>query len=321
MNEVMSRTFSLSSSVGAVAILTGCMTGSQANLPPPLANSIAQSRVTSGATLRKDDLLYVADSAASAVYVYRWRTGALKQTLIGFNGVNGVCADRSGNVWIANAGASEMQEYAHGGTQPIASLSDPAEFPFSCSIDPARGDLAVTNLNASYHGGNVGIYTKASGAPRFYTDPKFYSYFSCAYDDKGNLFVDGADKRKHVEFAELARGGQTLTDIKLRKLPAKILIAGGLQWDGKYIALGSQLSPVAIYQIRVAGSTGTVVGTTPLDEVQIVIGFWKQGSKVVAPDALAGEINFYDYPSGGDPIKVIGHSGEPVAAVVSKGMK
>ncbi len=107
----------------------------------------------------------------------------------------------------------------------------------------------------------------------------------------------------------------------MRKLPAKILIAGGVQWDGKYIALGSQLSPAAIYQIRVSGSTGTVVGTTPLDEVQVVIGFWKQGSKVVAPDALAGEINFYDYPSGGDPTKVVGHSGEPVGAVVSKGAR
>jgi hypothetical protein len=321
-NIVMSPTLRiLSASFGTVAILTGCISGSQASLPQPPTNIIAQSRAARSSTLTKDDLLYVADSAANAVYVYRWRTGALKQTLTDFSGVNGVCADQAGNVWIADAGAFELQEYAHGGTQPIASLSDPGEYPFSCAIDPSSGDLAVTNLNASYHGGNVGIYKKAGGTPRFYTDPAFHSYFSCAYDDKGDLFVDGADKRKHVEFAELVHGGKSLTAIKLRKLPAKILIAGGVQWDGKYIAIGSQLSPAAIYQIRVTGSTGTVVGTTPLDEVQIVIGFWKQGSKVVAPDALAGEINFYDYPSGGDPTKVISHSGEPVAAVVSKGVR
>jgi hypothetical protein len=318
----MKSTFvSLSAGLGAAAaILTGC-TSSQAGLPHPFTGAIAQSRATKDGTLTKEDLLYVADSAANAVYVYRWRTGVLKQTLTGFDGVNGVCADRAANVWVANTGAFELEEYAHGGTQSIATLSDPGEYPFSCSIDPTSGDLAVTNLNASYNGGNVGIYAKASGTPRFYMDSAFSAYFSCAYDDKGNLFVDGTDKRKHVEFAELVHGSTTLTTIKLRKLPAKILIAGGVQWDGKYVALQSQLSPAAIYQIQVVGATGTVVGATPLSQVQIAVSFWKQGPKVVVPDALAGEINFYNYPAGGDPTKVISHSGEPVGAVVSKGRR
>jgi hypothetical protein len=304
-----------------LATLTACGTGSQASLPQSSTAALIPSRVAGDTKFTSDDLLYVADAATNDVYVYRWPTGVLKQTLTGFNGANGLCTDRAGDVWVANTGSSELQKYAHGGTQPIATLADPGEYPYSCSVDPTTGNLAVTNLDVHDKNGKVGIYAKAAGSPKFYTDSAFYHYFSCAYDDKGNLFVDGAAKNKDAEFGELAAGRRIFTTIKLLKLPAKILIAGGVQWDGKYVALGSQLSPVAIYQVQVSGSTGTVVGTTTLDEVQVVIGYWKQGTKVVAPDALAGEINFYNYPAGGDPTKVISHSGEPVSAVVSQGAK
>jgi hypothetical protein len=302
-----------------LVVLAGCRSAMQPNPSGLPAAARGLSWVSPDANLSKEDLFYVSDSGADAVYVYRWRTGELKGALTGFNGVNGLCVDRAGDIWVTNAGASELEEYAHGGTQPIATLTDPDEYPFTCSVDPRSGNLAVTNVSVSGPSGNVGVYADASGTPVPYTDSKFSSYFSCAYDDKGNLFVDGIDKRKHVEFAELARGSKTMTNITLRHVPSKIYIAGGLQWDGKYIALGSQLSPAAIYQVQVSGTNGTVVGTTLLNQSQIVIGFWKQGSRVIAPDALAGAIRFYDYPAGGDPTKVLSHSGEPVGAVVSKG--
>jgi hypothetical protein len=318
----MNRTLlSFTSSLGMLAILTACSTAPQASLPQASTAALVPSRVAGDTKFTRDDLLYVSDAATNDVYVYRWPTGVLKQTLTGFNSLNGLCADRAGDIWIANTGSSELQEYAHGGTQPIATLADSGEYPFSCSVDPTTGDLAVTNLDVSDNNGNVGIYANATGSPKFYTDHAFYHYFSCAYDDKGNLFVNGAAQNNHAEFGELPHGSGTFTTLKLLKLPAKILIPGGIQWDGRYVAIGSQLSPVAIYQVQVSGSTGTVVGATLLDDVQVVIGFWKQGGKVVAPDALAGEINFYDYPTGGDPIKVISHSGEPVGAVVSQGAK
>lgn len=307
-----------------IAVLIGCGSGMKANVSslPGMAThpDRGPSWIAPDAKVSKEDLLYVSDSGADAVYVYRWRTGQLKGILTGFNGVNGLCVNQSGDVWITNAGASEIEEYAHGGTQPVAILSDPGEYPFACSVDPRSGNLAVTNLSVSNGGGNIGVYPDAKGKPEAYSDSAFYHYFSCGYDNQGNLFIDGVDRRKHVEFAELPLGSQVFTNIKLLHLPSKIYIAGGVQWDGKYIAIGSQLSPSAIYQVKVSGSRGTVVGSTLLNQSQVVTGFWKQGPKVIAPDALAGAIRFYNYPAGGDPTKVLSHKGEPVGAVVSTGV-
>ena len=48
----------------------------------------------------------------------------------------------------ANDGASQMVEYAHGGTSSIATLGDPSEYPEGCAVDPATGNLAVANFSA-----------------------------------------------------------------------------------------------------------------------------------------------------------------------------
>jgi DNA-binding beta-propeller fold protein YncE len=83
----------------------------------------------------------------------------------------GECVDKTGDVFVAefggNAGTAAILEYAHGGTSPIATLSDPGYHPESCSIDPTTGNLAVTNDD-----GPLGIYTGAKGDPAYYADPK-----------------------------------------------------------------------------------------------------------------------------------------------------
>ena len=131
-------------------------------------------------------------------------------------------------------------------------------------------------------------------------------YYACAYDDQGNLFIDGSTTTGGIEFAELPAGSSAISNITLDK---KLENAGAVQWDGTYITVEDGST---IYRLSVSGSTGTVVGTTKLLARQDA---WKSLNfiyhhRVIAPDgAQRGHVGFWPYPSGGKPVKVIAANG------------
>jgi hypothetical protein len=265
----------------------------------------------------KRNLLYVSDYQNDEVFVFSFPDGTLKGTLSGFAGPFGECSDGAGNVFITNARPPEILEFAHGGTSPIATLKDPGQYPYACSIDPTTGNLAVTNeYSRNSTPGSVAIYHHASGAPQIYHDSSFYYMFFCGYDDAGNLFVDGQPQPSGgFAFAELPRGRATLREISLN---ANIGFPGGVQWDGKYIAVGDQISST-IDRFTIEGKTGTETGSTHLNDTKQIVQFWKQGAYVVGPDAIYFRVGIWKYPAGGNPVIFLSHNfGLPVAATVSK---
>jgi hypothetical protein len=301
----------------AIACALAACSSSEQSAAPIAPNALAQIPVRSSASLAKTDLLYIANGGENTVSVYAFRSGKLVQTIGPLGNVNGLCVDPSQNVWIPNG--SELDRYAHGATQSSATLQDPGEYPASCSVDPKHGSIAITNVPVKGHAGNVGIYLGGTGTLRTYTNSHFRAYGSCAFDDNGDLYVFGINKQKKVVLAEITYGGSTLTLLKLIDVPSPILIPGEVQFDKGYLAIESQLSPVAIYQVTFARKTARVVSTTPINNVQVSAAFWIAGKTVVVPDTLAGEIDYFNYPAGGDPTKSIQASGEPVGVVVSKG--
>jgi hypothetical protein len=93
-------------------------------------------------------------------------------TLTGFSEPQGECSDNSGNVWMANTVGSNLIEYAHSGTNSIATLSDPGQFPAGCAVNLKNGDLAATNIISTDGGaGSISVYQKAAGTPKIYQDP------------------------------------------------------------------------------------------------------------------------------------------------------
>jgi DNA-binding beta-propeller fold protein YncE len=264
------------------------------------------------------ELLYVSSVLTGDVYVYSYSTQQLMGTLTGFEQPYGLCADKAGNVWIVNDGASEIVEYAHGGTSPIATLSDPGEYPEGCSVDPVTGNLAVTNFYATSGTGSVSIYAGAQGTPHLYVDPAMANYRFCGYDARGNLFVDGVTGSSAFAFAELPKGSSSFTDIALNQ---KIEWPGGVQWDGKYVAVGDTDAGI-IYQTN--GAKGQVKGSTQLGGANYVNQFWidatgkkRKRESVVAPSQGGGVAGIYRYPAGGSPTATITVS-EPFGAAVSK---
>jgi hypothetical protein len=241
-------------------------------------------------------------------------------TLTGFETPYGLCTDKSGDVWVVNDGASEMVEYAHGGTGSIATLSDPSEYPEGCAIDPTTGNLAVANFSSNTGGGNVVIYADAKGTPQAYSDPSIVDYRFCGYDANGNLFVDGVNASSAFVLAELPKGSSTFTDIAISQ---KIEWPGGVQWDGKHVAVGDT-DAVTVY--RVNPFNGHVVGSTKLDGANYVDQFWVNGSvstrkkakraRVLAPSQDGGSLALYKYPAGGSSLWSISVQ-EPFGVTVS----
>lgn len=267
---------------------------------------------------KTQNLLYISDDGTNDVYVYSWPKGKLLGTLTGFSYPQGECVDKSGDVWIANLGTKQMLEYAHGGTKPIAALNQVGNYISGCAVDPTTGNLAVTdtlqNRGGSEGGeGYLAVYKKARGKPTIYKDPYFDFYF-CGYDNHGNLYADGErEYRAGFLFGELTTGSSTFTNVALNQ---SIVYPGGVQWDGKYVAVGDTVENV-IYQFTISGSSGMEVGSTPLDGGSYVLQFWTQGGIAVGPNAGTGNVMFWNYPAGGEAIKTLADFADPVGTVVS----
>lgn len=303
----------------AAALCAGCSMPDNSTSPLTLGGSNALRRAGSwmASDAGKRALLYVSDYQNDAVFVFSFPDGELKGTLSAFAGPFGECTDRAGNVFITNAKPPEILEFAHGGTSPIATIKDSGQYPYACSVDPTTGNLAVTNEYARNSSpGSVAIYANARGTPRLYRDSNFYYMFFCGYDNAGNLFVDGQPAPSGgFAFAELPRGHARFRNVSLN---TGIGFPGGVQWDGKYIAVGDQINS-AIDRFTIVGKTGIEAGSTHLNESKQIVQFWKQGAYVVGPDAIYFRVGIWSYPAGGDPIKFLSNNfGLPVAATVSK---
>jgi len=168
--------------------------------------------------------------------------------------------------------------------------------------------LAVTNYGyGSAGGGSVSIFAHAKGTPKVFTDSEIAHFNFCGYDPKGNLYADGTDASQSVfYFAELPKGQKALKNIMLTG--GSIYYPGGVQWDGKYVAVGDQMAggvsgASAIYQTT--GASGKIVHETPLDFPGDVVQFWIQRSTVIGPNAPYNGVGFFKYPAGGKPTKTL----------------
>ena len=271
----------------ASAALASCSGGGappQQGLVPSVTvpgGSAARGRSWILPSAKKSDLLYVSDLLAQVVDIYTYGKGyELVGELTGFFNPEGLCVDKTGNVYVTNdtsRGVYQITEYAHGSTSPIRTINDPDGRANGCSVDPTTGNLAVADFwGPSEVIGNVAVYPKASGTPTSYSNPNiFYDYY-CAYDDKGNLFVDGETEGSVFGLGKLSKGGSTLNFVNIDET---IYLPGGVQWDGKYLAVGDQVAvkhnfTSTIYQFSINGSEATTVNTMVLTGSSQVAQFW-----------------------------------------------
>ncbi len=283
----------------------------------PLADSPARSGSWIEPGAKAGALLYVADRVAGKVYVYTYPGARRTGELTGFGRLEGLCVDRSADVWVVDSLESTIVEYRHGGTMPIATLHDPdGDYPWTCAVNPRNGDLAVADIMQNGSGaGGVAVFEGAQGTPAIYSDRNVSEMISISYDDRGDIFVAGIPySRPKFAFAELKRGRKKFAGIALIGAPIKR--PGGLQYAGGKMAVGDDQGRSVVYQV----SGNTITGITSLRGACHVDAFYIEGPILIAPSICKNStprVLFYDYPAGGSPHTAITGFGDPVGVAVS----
>lgn len=323
--------------IAFAGMLAGCAGGGSA-LQPQLVPMNVRSHAPMGRSwispaAKNNDLLYVSDLIAQVVDIYTYKDHALVGTITGFFNPEGLCSDAAGNVYVTNdtsEGVHQITEYAHGSTTALRTINDPDGRANGCSVDPKTGDLAVADFWGPSEGiGNVAVWHNATGTPVSYSNPNIWYYYYCGYDNKGNLFVDGETQGSVFGLGEVKRGGSKLGFINVNET---IYLPGGVQWDGKYLAVGDQVAvkrnfTSTIYQFAIKGSTGTEVSAMVLTSSSYVTQFFipfvdaskkhKQGTLLIGPNQNGASTMIWDYPAGGDPIQTISGETAPIGVTVS----
>ena len=286
-------------------MLAGCG-GSQPPNGAPGAIPQASNLATHAKNSSPGELLYASEIEGSDVVVFSYPQGGLVQTLTGFAAPPySICSDGAGDVFIPTTNLSSpgyIYEFAHGGTQPIETLTDPGPgWAQSCSVDPVTGSLAVANVD------DVAVYPQGHGTPAVY-EASDVGAWDCAYDSSGDLFVDGHSYDDKI--AELPVGGTSFSDIALSEPTG----TRHLQWWKKRLVLfagNDGRDPYQIFQVRISGSNGIVSGPIGLDGKSkhrpgTALEFALSGSTIIMPDGPGDSmLNLWHYPKGGKPYKVL----------------
>jgi len=285
----------------AAAMLAGCGGSqplgtpgaiSQKTIPHATATSLADH--TSGS----EDLLYVG-SYDSGLFILSYPEGQVVATFQPVWGhAMGLCSDSEGDVFVLVDQGVEgyIEKYARGATTPITMLDD-KYIPEQCAVDSVTGNLAVTNNDGETP--TLAIYQGAQGNPTYYADSSMDHIYSCAYDESGDLFVDGWDGSMPT-LAEIPYGGGSFTNIMLNELLKYDV--GSLQWVGDYLAMSVKN---VIYHIQTSGSTSTIIGKTRL--ARKMRSPWEIDGTTLVTTYLkrASEVAYWKYPRGGAPTQVL----------------
>jgi hypothetical protein len=180
----------------------------------------------------------------------------------------------------------------------------------------------------------VQIWKGGTGQPTTHTLSTLYYLWPPAYDDKGNLFVEGQAKNGIFSIAELINGGATLRKVSMQG--ATIHYAGAALWDGKYLGFTDQNSDnkntTVIFRTTVANFKARIVGRIHLTDtclhgyaavMQPFVVPVAGGSPVTIVGAnvsCSSRFDFWPFPSGGHPKATLQNAPlEPLGQSVSRG--
>lgn len=296
-------------------------------IPPSAAGSTATPAVQSSSgeswmapvAASAHKLLYISDPGTNAVAVYDFGTGRQVGELTGFNNPAGQCVDKAGDVWIANAGAQSLVEFAHGAVKPARTLHTYG-YPVGCSVAPNGDVAAASNAGPTAKSSTIAIWAAHSASPATYSNADCGTLSAPGYDDRNNLYVE-CEIADLTYIYEIPAGGGRLRKVQFNQT---IFYPSGVMWDGKFLTLADQNADFhgrsAIYRARESASGGlAVAGATLLNETcedgrtdvrqPFIVGNantpanTQEGTVVVgANHDCGGGFDYWGYPAG-NPLK------------------
>jgi hypothetical protein len=299
----------------SLAVFVGCAAAqtSLQQLPATASHAGQAARSWIEPAAKGGALLYV--TGGTNVDIFQWPTLQTAGMLTGFQDTTGACVDATGDVFVADAYAQKIYEFAHGGTEPIATLDDSASFPNGCTVNQRNGNLVVGNeFNNNVGHGSITLYKHGAGQGTTYYDPSLDDVFSLDYAPNGNLYLDG--------WTGYSFGMQKFVRKQFVNIPIKgatIGYPGGVQyWKGGITVADAAgiYTNTTIYQIN---KYGKVLGDTVLGEAHQSYQYQIINGKVICACWEDKNVQIYPYPAGGTPSRTLTKLGQvqPWAAVVS----
>lgn len=260
------------------------------------------------------ELLFASDSGLGEVDMYALPSMKLEGQLTGFAVPQGLCSDTHGNVYVAETNATEVDELSHSGSR-LARYADNYGLPVGCAVDPASGELAVTDLvNDGSGPGEVLVFSNPSSGPKVLTNPDAYYYYFAGYGPGGRLWVSGTDASGHYMLSQC--GSFNCRTVKLEH--GALYYPGAVQWDngrGTWVVfdqLCNNTPSACSYPVSARGELGKPTtytnyqGGSDCDLIQgEIVG---RDRHVVGGDyeycgAAASTFDSWAYTSGGKPTK------------------
>jgi hypothetical protein len=186
----------------AAAAVAACSSGAASSLAPnsEQAGARAASRSTEALAGARFDaagcpasVVYVVSSTSASVEIYDPSHLAAGPcgSVTGLRSPQGLFVDSKGNLWVTDAIAQQVFEFAPGTKSPVLTLSDPKGVPYDVVVDEVSGTAYVTeyqnNVNPSTL---VEVYARGTTTPtRSLSDPNARNGAYDALDNKGNLYV------------------------------------------------------------------------------------------------------------------------------------
>jgi hypothetical protein len=191
--------------LGAAVALAGvaaCSSGS----PSPLAAASGQAGAqasyrSSGPSTRvrfdgghcPASVVYVVSSQTSSIKIYdrtQLQAGPCG-SITGLVSPQGLFVDSKGSLWVADASAQEVFQFAAGTQAPVLTLNDPNGVPYDVAVDETSGTVYVTEYQNHVNPNTlVEVYAKGSTRPTgSLSDPEARNGGYDAVDNQGNLYV------------------------------------------------------------------------------------------------------------------------------------
>jgi hypothetical protein len=273
---------------------------------------------------KNSKLVYYSDAKYGTVNVYSYPDGTPMGQLTGFQEPQGMCSvptkPQNGDIWIASTNASQVLEYAHGGTTVLNTINTPGQYPIDCAADPLTGNLAVSNIVTTGSGaGSVTIYTSPSSSGTNYPVTSMTRVYFVSYDNMGNLFVDGSNPPNDpFLLAELPAGGSAFVPLAF---PGTVSFPGSVSWDGQkngHLVVCDQNYSLC-YQSQISGSAVSITGTFNLAGASDIVQGTATKSKFIAPDAGLNQLMIFNYPAGTYFRAILGANsgGQPIGSALS----
>jgi hypothetical protein len=226
-----------------------------------------------------------------------------------------MASDIKGDLFVADELNSRVQVYAAGFASPPTTLSDPGQYPTDVDSFANGAYVAVANQITTGGGpGSVSIF-KGTTLLRTITSSNLQYAFSCAFDGKGNLYVDGYSPNSNVFIGEIPHatsGGTTFVQLTTTNAigdPTGIQVTTA---GGQIAIEDSRNQAIYTYNPPSGGSLGAPTQTTPLGGSgnEKSFAFTKNMADLYTTNFFGGNVFEYTYPTGGTPVSTIAVGGD-----------